>query len=253
VSGASFPAALLAALDRFAEAGHVARFWLRDDDAVAPTPALEQLLALGTSYEVPLTLAVIPEPTGPALAHRLDALDPDKTAVSVTVHGWAHVNHSPVDAKRSELGAGRPHDAVLSELKQGFAKLCDLHGARLQPVLVPPWNRIDPALLPFLPALGFRGLSVYGPEKEGVLRRVNTHVDVIDWHGTRGCRDFDVLEAELVARLEHCLENSGSIGLLTHHLVHDSAVWVFLDQLLHATRDHPACLWVGIGELIADR
>ncbi|TIS82782.1 MAG: polysaccharide deacetylase, partial [Mesorhizobium sp.] len=37
-----------------------AEFWLRDDDAVDPTAALDRLLELTRALEVPLTLAVIP-------------------------------------------------------------------------------------------------------------------------------------------------------------------------------------------------
>ena len=37
---------LQAELDRWQEAGKTARFWLRDDDAIEPTPQLERFLVL---------------------------------------------------------------------------------------------------------------------------------------------------------------------------------------------------------------
>ena len=80
---------------------------------------------------------------------------------------------------------------------------------------------------------------------------VNTHVDVIDWKGTRGGRDVEPLVAETVQRLQATFENGGSVGVLTHHLVHDEAVWVFLDQLFEVTTDHPGCKWVPITTLLA--
>lgn len=69
-------------LDRWQAAGRVAQFWLRDDDAVEPTQALETLMALAGESGVPLMLAVIPGLTGEALALRLA----EEAAVAVAVH-----------------------------------------------------------------------------------------------------------------------------------------------------------------------
>ena len=44
--------------DRWADQGLTATLWWRDDDAIAPTPALDRLL--DAAGPVPLTLAVIP-------------------------------------------------------------------------------------------------------------------------------------------------------------------------------------------------
>lgn len=239
---------IAAVLDRFQEAGKIAHFWLRDDDAIDPTPALDRLLDLTDAHGVPVALAVIPEPTGEALVERLE----NAPLASVTVHGWRHANHAIEPFKKRELGADRPVDVVLAELSLGFGKLSALHGSRFQPVLVPPWNRIDTALLPRLSRLGFRAFSIYGPEKPAALPMINTHVDVMDWHGTRGCRDRDTLRREIVSRLNVCLETDGCLGLLTHHLVHDEAVWAFLGHLFEATGSHPACRWVGLPDLVGD-
>ena len=60
-----------AELDAWAETGRSATLWWRDDDAVAPTPALDaQLRIAGTT---PLALAVIPSETGPLLANGLSS------------------------------------------------------------------------------------------------------------------------------------------------------------------------------------
>ncbi len=79
---------------------------------------------------------------------------------------------------------------VLGDLGTGWLALERLFGARALAVLVPPWNRIAPALVPALPEIGFRGLSTFGPrarpEPVRGLRQVNTHVDLIDWRGGRG-------------------------------------------------------------------
>lgn len=62
---------LQAELARWIHANRSAKFWLRDDDAVEPTPALDQLLQLANDFKAPVTLAVIPAHTGEPLAERL--------------------------------------------------------------------------------------------------------------------------------------------------------------------------------------
>ena len=85
-------------LERWERAGKQARFWLRDDDAVVPTGALDRLLALAIAYSVPMTLAVIPKETGPALAKRLQYVP----GISVALHGWSHKNYAPLEEKKQE-------------------------------------------------------------------------------------------------------------------------------------------------------
>ena len=233
--------ALRRALDARAVTGDPALFWLRDDDATEPDAALDRLLDL-TASSVPLTLAVIPAFSGAALAERLA----DTPGASVAVHGWSHANHAGPGEKPQELGPHRPADAVLAQIARGAAHLTALHGRRALPMLVPPWNRIAPAVVQGLPALGFRALSVFGPEQPSPLRQINTQVDLIDWRGTRGGRPEPALTAELLARLQ----TGGPVGLLTHHKVHDAAAWRFLTRLLALTAAHPGCRWVAAADLM---
>mgnify|MGYP003606858733 CR=1 FL=1 len=235
--------ALLRALDQRAATGNPAKLWLRDDDAIAPTTALDHLLALTEAAEIPVTLAVIPAHSGPALATRLDAA----TGVSVAVHGWSHTNHAPASEKKQELGPHRPAAQVLAELAQGFHHLARLHPHQFTPALVPPWNRIAPQVVTGLPAVGFKALSVFGPEAAAPLPLFNTHVDVIDWRGTRSGRPDAALMNEIAQAMTH---GDAPIGLLTHHLVHDAQVWGFLERLFALTADHPGCRWVSLPQLI---
>jgi hypothetical protein len=223
--------------------GHPVEFWLRDDDATVPGVALDRLLQVTADHGVPVTLAVIPAPAGAALAARLVR----ETHVTVAVHGWAHVNHAGPGEKAQELGSHRPLAEVTEELRQGLERLAALFPAQVCPVLVPPWNRIAPEVIAALPGLGFAGLSVFGPEMAARLRVVNTHVDLIDWRGTRGGRDDDALFADL-ARV---VARGGPVGVLTHHLVHDAQAWGFLERLFALTQGHPACRWVGLADLLA--
>jgi len=242
-------------LDQWAAAGHLARFWLRDDDAVTPTSALDRLLEIGASHAVPLTLAVIPQPTGPALAGRLAQCE----RVEVAVHGWAHANHARPGRKSCELGDDRPSADVLVELAAGLHRLGDLHGSRAVPLLVPPWNRIAPDVVSGLPGIGYAGLSVYGPEPATApLTVLNTHIDLIDWHGTRGGRPTGSMVSEITARLRQIADTGppagprtlGHVGILSHHLVHDRTAWNFLAGLLAATVGHPGCRWMSAADLV---
>ena len=47
-------------LDRWNAAGRRLALWLRDDDAVAPSPALDRLSRLAEDFGAPVLLAVIP-------------------------------------------------------------------------------------------------------------------------------------------------------------------------------------------------
>ncbi len=239
-------ARLVAILDRAVKQERRFSFWLRDDDAVMPSKPLDRLISLTAQYDIPLTLAVIPEQTGQALKDRLMR----EHHVSVAVHGWSHRSYSTPPAKKQELGLDRGIDPVLSELREGHEKLQALYADRCLSMLVPPWNRIAPEIVPALPRLGFGCLSVFGPESPAVLPLLNTHVDIMDWRGTRGGRPDD----ELLDEVANCLERDpplNAIGLLAHHLVHDDQAWGFLDRFFRLTADHPACAWRRAADLLS--
>lgn len=240
---------LQAEIARWIHASRSAKFWLRDDDAVEPTAALDRLVGLANDFDVPVTLAVIPAHTGEALAQRLAA----ERRMFVAVHGWSHENHAAKDRKKQELGADRPRELVLRQLHEGCTRLAGLHPGRFTPVLVPPWNRIDTALLPYLGACGFKALSVFGPAKpvETSVPQINTHVDLMDWHGTRGCRDHAELVGAIVEQLRQRFDGSGEpIGILTHHLVHDEPAWAFLTKLFQLVARTPGGRWLSIADLM---
>jgi hypothetical protein len=114
-------------------------------------------------------------------------------------------------------------------------------------VLTPPWNRIGGRTIEILPGLGFRGLTCYLSRKAAKLNGltiVNTHVDVIDWHGGRGfigeSPTLDLLVGHLRARREGTADPDEPTGLLTHHRVHDADTWRFLENLQDFIRDRPS-------------
>lgn len=227
-------------LSSWVDLGRVAPFWLRDDDAVEPTPALERLIGLTAARNLPATLAIIPEHTGEGLAERLSAAP----TLSVAVHGWSHRSYSLPGEKKQELSPHRPLEEVLDELSAGLAKLRALYPNRRVSMLVPPWNRIAPEIAVELPGLGYEVLSTFGAEKSASIRLINTHVDLMDWHGARGGRDDEPLLAEVLSRLKALREKDGVMGFLTHHLVHDEKAWTFLTRLIETVERHEGAAWV---------
>jgi hypothetical protein len=204
--------------------------------------ALERLLGLAAQWSVPLVLAVVPAPAEPALAARLGGL----AGVRVAVHGLAHRSHAGPGEKKQELGAHRPPAAVLDEISSGRDRLNRLFGGQALPMLVPPWNRIAPELLPHLPGLGIRYLSTIGPQPphEPVpdLVRIDCQLDIMDWRNRRS-HDHELLWGRLAELVRGRAALPGPIGLLTHHLVHDEQAWKFLSRLFELTAGHEAVSW----------
>ena len=218
---------------RWRNAGRTPDFWWRDDDATEPTPALRRLHALAARSGVPLALAVIPLAAVPELFAELEA--------SVLMHGTDHRNRAPGGEKKTEFPDGEPEDAALARLASGRARLAALAGPAFVPVLAPPWNRLKRSLVSRLPEIGLHGLTRYGARREAIgVLEVNTHVDIIDWHGGRGfCGEEAALRLvveHLAARRTGRADAAEATGWLTHHAVHDAAAWDFLDELLDRTR-----------------
>jgi hypothetical protein len=242
------------ALDSFADQGRTAAFWWRDDDAVRPTPALARLLDLSDAFEIEVGVAVIPAAAEASLG---DALAARPRAI-VLQHGYAHKNHGAKGAPAVELGGARPLAQILEELGAGRRRLDALFAARAERIVAAPWNRIERPVLAALAKHGFRGASAYGPRASmagaGALVVANAHVDPIDWRERRFAGEAKALSAiigELEARRTGSCEPDEPLGLLTHHIDHDAALWAFLARFLAATRAHPAARWLTIGEAFA--
>jgi hypothetical protein len=235
--------ALDQALARAKDKGRAVAFWWRDDDAAAHTPALDRLLALAVRFGVPLVLAPVPALVEPSLVDRLGG----GPRVGVVVHGLRHANHAPPGEAKAEFGAHRPLGALKADAAAGLRAAQTRFGARLHPVFVPPWNRIAPALVAALQTLGFRGLSAFGDRAARAaapgLAQVNTHLDPIAWRAGRGLAAPDALIAGIARCIESrlCMADAPEpIGVLTHHLVHDEAIWTFCEALLERLAAHPA-------------
>jgi len=233
-------------LDAWRTAGMTARFWWRDDDAVDVVPQLKRLRALSERVAVPVALAVVPVHATAALAEFLA----DWPLAMVLQHGYDHGNRAPAGAKKTELSSARPVAPMLSDIRHGASLLQSLFGDRALPVLVPPWNRISPALVAALPNLSLGGLSTYRNRKSapnGIVE-VNTHVDIVNWDSRLFLGQRSVLDALVNhlrgLRLGNTEDKNDPTGILTHHWAHDEAAWAFLERFLTTAKAHPAVHWL---------
>ncbi|MGE5151311.1 MAG: polysaccharide deacetylase family protein [Rhodospirillaceae bacterium] len=239
-------------LARWRDAGRTPTLWWRDDDAVDATPALDRLLTVQRTLGVPLALAVVPAGATQALAARLS----QAPGIDLLQHGYAHSNHAPAGEKKAELGPERPAMVVLGELGTGWLALERLFGASVLPVLVPPWNRIAPGLVPALPEIGFRGLSTFGSRPRTRLVsgwvQVNTHIDLIDWRSRRFAGAETVLGA-FARALVASRDSEEPLGLLSHHLAMDEAGWDFLNSFWERVGGTPGIGIAAANSLFASR
>lgn len=88
----------------------------------------------------------------------------------------------------------------------------------------------------------------------GAVPHFDVQIDPIDWRrGT--ARDAAGVARDLIGYLR--LRRNGfvspdaPIGLLTHHIVHDDAIWSLCDSLLEALGRHPAVAFAGADGVIA--
>ena len=86
---------------------------------------------------------------------------------------------------------------------------------------------------------------------------INTHVDIIEWHGGRGFVGEESALGQatrhLEARRNALADVTEPTGWLTHHAVHDRAAWDFLEQLLERTASDKRVRWRSAAELFAER
>jgi len=237
-------------LDAWRAEGRDADLWWRDDDASRDSPQLCRLVAIARETNTPVALAVIPALAEPSLA---DAVA-NAEVVTVVQHGYAHRNHAPAGARNWELGNHRPLHQSIAEIEEGRESLERRFNRRFAPMLVPPWNRIDPGIVERLPQGGFRGLSTFGPRAQATpvagLVQCNTHVDLIAWRRDRAFIGVDAaidrLVRSLAARRAGTVDPSEPTGLLTHHLDFPDAAWDFLADLFAHTRQHGAAKWIDV-------
>lgn len=234
-------------LDRWRADGLTLPLWWRDDDAIAPTSALDRLIDMSTRLDLPVHLAIIPAHAEPSLAQVVN----DAPHLIPVTHGWSHHSHAPATEKKAEFGAHRPLEHVVNDARQGRAQMRALFGADAGHMFVPPWNRIAPTVMCALPALGFAALSTFTPRTKASpapgLTQINTHLDPINWKSGKTLIDpstlIEQITHQLADRRRGDADATEPYGILTHHLVHDADIWSFTEQLLTHLLAGPTRCW----------
>lgn len=247
---------LLDELDAWAWTGTPARLWWRDDDAAEPEMALDRLINLTEAHSAPCGLAVIPAKTGEPLRRFVSGC----SHIWILQHGFAHVNHAPSGSGAWELGLHRPKDVILDELRQGKNKLSRLFKDHFVPAIVPPWNKIDSDLFPYLQNLGFHGVSASYKRKRPLMPEgmsyADAHCDLLTWKDKEKGAAFVGVERCIEDMVKHL--NAKRKGratpteptcVLTHHLEMDEASWEFMEQLLPMVSQHAAAEWVSPADI----
>lgn len=230
-----FRLALGPELALWAKVGRTPVLWWRDDDARVATGALEQLLALSRRHDAPLTVAAIAGPSLPLLVRHLES----EPHVEIAVHGFKHVNRQPEGQGYGEIVDSDEVEWVRAQLR---ATVLMFHRAGVAPTLfVPPWNNLQPQLLEALPDSAISVVSGFDRNSgsDGGLTRLDAHLDVLRWKGGgrfRGTWRFLSRMRRLMAQRRKAGLWGEPIGLLTHHLDHDKATWLFLETFLAAFR-----------------
>lgn len=246
---------LLNELDAHLTDGLVAELWWRDDNSIVSTVELDRLIALSNRHGVPCGLAASPADAGEPLRKAVS----DAAHVWVLQHGVTHADRAPGGIEEGEPDVHRPKSEVLEELRQGMLKFNQLFKDRFVPVLVPPWGHLNPELLPYLPVMGFRGLSSVHQDQRSVppedLRVADVYCDVLDRSDPQNPR-FAGAETCVAALADHLRDKrtgqadaTEPTGLRTQHLDMDPDAWEFMAVLFDLTVGHPATRWISPVEI----
>lgn len=222
------------------------QLWWRDDDATANSQALQRMLKLAHQYQVPVHLAVIPQLLEPSLdiikqpQHRADCY--------VLQHGYDHKSYALAEQRKIELGGSQSVTTLTAKLSGARESLAAHFGTQYIDILVPPWNRISPALAEHLPEIGYRQLSVLAsPKVVETDFLVNVHIDIIDWKQRSFAGESIVLEKirqYLYRTRTTNLDSAKPCGIMTHHLDHDEQCWAFIEQFLVFCQQHSNIQWL---------
>jgi hypothetical protein len=138
-----------------------------------------------------------------------------------------------------------------TDIATGRARMAALYGPAVRPVFVPPWNRIAPSARAALPELGFAGCSTFGPRD--APQDANVHCDLMLWRPERRFAGEEAalgaLTSHLSARRRGCVDAAEPTGVMSHHLAHDEAAWLFLERLLGEISLCDGAHWLSVDEI----
>jgi predicted glycosyltransferase len=203
-------------------------------------PAGEKKAEFGTHR--PLDLMA--EEAAQALRHARERLG--KKLLPVFVPPWNRVAPELLQSLAHQRnGTGSP-PPLWGRAREGGTALTDWTERPVDPLL-PPSPTLPhkggegrSALRELGPRIAYSAISTFIDRKTAFpapgLFQVNTHVDPIDWHGTRSLLDPALIIASLADAIERRMagdaDSEEPIGFLTHHLVHDDVIWAFCEALM---------------------
>ncbi len=265
--------------------------WWRDDDAIEPTEPLDLLLDRAGAANAPLAIASIPTGATEALAERLKREPKVSVLVHGWTH-VSHAPadekkaefgaHRPVEAMKDEAGKALE---TIERVFGGQAVRCFTPPwNRISAELIEALPGLG---YESLSTFGARAQALAAPG----LTQLNTHVDPIDFKGTASLKPPALLARRIAENLRKrrmaasgrgvagrlvaassggtglkrtakrmldavkgadLADNAEPFGLLTHHLVHDAAIWRFVDEWLALMKRRSAVIrWVDIREVHA--
>ena len=162
--------------------------------------------------------------------------------------GRTRTTRRPARRSRSS-GRIAPADVVLGELARAKAVIDRLFAGKALPCSCRPGTASTRPCCRRLPATGFAALSVFGRAKPAPLpHRQHTCRHHRLARRRAGGKDHGALVQELAAelRLRREAGSREAVGVLTHHLVHDEAAWLFLEGLFDGNGRKPG-LPLGFG------
>lgn len=197
--------------------------FFRDDDAGWEHAALQRLLDLFESHDMPLDLAVIPAAVTDAVAADLRLRSDRWQHLGLHQHGFAHVSHEAV-GRKCEFGSMRLREQQRADIESGRQVLQDRFGLRLDAIFTPPWNRCSTETRTVLQELGFSAISQTADDA-GLIDDPLVELPItFDWHKPRSPR--------------RALPVDAPIGIMLHHATMTDLDFEQLDQLLTILSRH---------------
>lgn len=203
------------------------KVFFRNDDLGWMPPQFLRLVETFRARNAKLCAAAIPMSC--LESYKPGSLREHRAHLEIHVHGFTHLDFEGA-GKKAEFGAARAAEAAGPDLARGFEIIQSLFPDLFTPVFTPPWNRIDPKLIPLLRDCGYRAISTDGPRRftGSGLQELNVTVDL---HTNKKGRPS---LSQILQTIETASE---PVGIMLHHKVMGDEDFTELDQLLRTLHE----------------
>ena len=164
-----------------------APLWLRDDDAVEPTPPY----AARRSHRAPWHSPGTGSCSGDCRKGTGAKGELQNMSLRWSTAGRI-ANHAPEGEKKQEFGPHRPVEAMRRELS-ALSRMREIFAEQMTPIFVPPWNRIAAELVPALAksAMPPSTFGVAQDDKPAIPK--SPHISTSSIFGVRAAAEHGVL------------------------------------------------------------